>query len=283
MSFLPYGFDPGPLVWREVVARALAEDLGSLGDLTSAALVPPGLEGVAGIVSRAAGVVAGTAPAAEAFVQVDPTLSLEWDLRDGDPVAPGQRVGRVAGRLRSILAAERTALNLLGHLSGVATATRRFVDATGGAAQVRDTRKTLPGLRAMQKAAVRAGGGRNHREGLSDAILVKDNHLRLVSVGEAVARVRDLWPGRPVEVECDTLEQVAAAKAAGVDLVLLDNMSPEGVADAVAVLGGAAPVEVSGGVTLDRVPAYVAAGADYLSVGAITFSAPSLDVGLDLD
>ncbi|MGH9021541.1 MAG: carboxylating nicotinate-nucleotide diphosphorylase [Acidimicrobiia bacterium] len=283
MSSSPHGFDPGPLACREIAARALAEDLGSLGDLTSAALVPPDLEGVASIVSRGAGVVAGTAPATEAFAQIDSTLSLEWELRDGDPVSPGQCLGRVRGRLRSILTAERTALNLLGHLSGVATATRRFVDAAGGGAQVRDTRKTLPGLRALEKAAVRAGGGRNHREGLSDAILVKDNHLRVVGVGEAVVRVRDLWPGRLVEVECDTLEQVVAAKEARVDLVLLDNMSPEMVAEAVALLDGAAPVEVSGGVTLDRVSAYVAAGADFLSVGAITFSASSLDVGLDLD
>jgi nicotinate-nucleotide pyrophosphorylase (carboxylating) len=164
--------------------------------------------------------------------------------------------------------------------------TRRFVDAVetaGGHARVRDTRKTLPGLRALEKGAVRAGGGANHRECLSDAVLIKDNHLRYLPLREAVERARAMWPGRVVEVECDTLEQVAEAKTAGLDLVLVDNMTPDQVREAVAALGGAIPVEVSGGVTLDTAGAYAAAGADYLSVGALTHSAPALDLALDFD
>jgi nicotinate-nucleotide pyrophosphorylase (carboxylating) len=275
-------FDPPMNVVRAVVRRALEEDLGALGDITSTAVVPEDARGTGRFAARRAGVIAGTTAAAEVFRRVDATVTVDWVVADGDAVDQESGLGRVEGSVRSILAAERTALNLLCHCSGVATLTRRFVDAVvGTGARIRDTRKTLPGLRALEKAAVRAGGGFNHRESLSDAVLVKDNHLAHLPLREAVEHARARWPGRVVEVECDSLEQVAEAKAAGPDLVLVDNMTPAGVIEAVAVLGGAVPVEVSGGVDLDTVRAYAEAGADYISVGAITHSAPILDLALD--
>ena len=279
----PGDLDPPAGSVREAVARALAEDLGNLGDLTSAAVVPEDARGTGRLVARAGGVLAGTAAVTEVFAQIDPDLSLTWRAGEGEEVFGGTVLGRLEGRLRSILAGERTALNFLGHLSGVATLTRAYVAAAGGQARIRDTRKTTPGLRALEKAAVRAGGGVNHRGGLSDGILVKDNHLLVCSLEEAVARARTRWPGVAVEVECDTLAQVGEAKASGADLVLLDNMTPDQVAEAVGVLGGTALVEVSGGVSLATVADYAAAGADLVSVGALTHSAPALDVALDLE
>lgn len=276
-------FDPPAPAVREAVARALAEDLGPLGDLTSVALIPVDALGTGRLVARAAGVLAGTAAATEVFAQVDPSVEVAWRARDGDGLDPGQELASVTGPLRSILTGERSALNFLGHLSGVATLTRRYVTAAAGRARIRDTRKTTPGIRALEKAAVRAGGGANHRGNLSDAVLVKDNHLRLATIEEAVSRARHRWPSATVEVECDTLAQVAEAKAAGADLVLVDNMTPDEVSEAVAFLGGALPVEVSGGVTLDTVAAYAGAGADFISVGALTHSAPVLDLALDLE
>jgi nicotinate-nucleotide pyrophosphorylase (carboxylating) len=276
-------FDPPVSVLRDVVARALAEDLGVLGDLTSSAVIPEGSSGRGAFVARATGVIAGTAAATEVFRQVDERVALSWELEDGARVDAGAGLAAVEGDLRSILIAERSALNLLCHCSGIATLTARFVDAVSGTgARIRDTRKTTPGLRALEKAAVRAGGGFNHRECLSDAVLIKDNHLAFLPLRDAVERARDRWPGRIVEVECDSLEQVAEAKAVGPDLVLVDNMTPADVTEAVAVLGGAIPVEVSGGVTLDTVRAYAEAGADFISVGAITHSAPILDLALDI-
>jgi nicotinate-nucleotide pyrophosphorylase (carboxylating) len=271
---------PLPVV-REVVSRALAEDLGVLGDLT-ASLVPEASTGAAAIVARQDGVVAGRLCAVETFLAVDPTLNLEWRITDGVEVRPGSVVALVQGRLASILTAERTALNLLGHLSGIASLTRQFVMAAQGRARIRDTRKTTPGLRALEKAAVRAGGGANHRGSLGDGILVKDNHLAGLSIEEAVARARHRWPGHLVEVECDTLAQVKVAVDAGAGMVLLDNMAPAQVADAVAIVAGRCPIEVSGGITLETVADYAAAGADLISVGALTHSAPVLDLGLDL-
>ena len=264
---------------REVVARALAEDLGPLGDLTGA-LLPAGAQGLASFVPRTEGVLAGRLAATETFAQVDPALVVEWAADDGERVVAGQPVGTVRGSLATLLTAERTALNLLGHLSGIATLTRRYVDAAAPAA-VRDTRKTTPGLRALEKAAVRAGGGVNHRGSLSDGVLLKDNHLTGMSIGEAVERSRRLWPGRSVQVECDTAEQVKQALEAGAELVLLDNMTPAQVTDCVWLVASQCLVEVSGGVTLDTVAAYAAAGADLVSVGALTHSAPVLDIGLD--
>lgn len=275
--------DPPVAAVRDAVARALAEDLGPLGDLTSVAVVPAGARGTGRFVARERGVLAGTVCAAEVFVQLDEAVKVTWAATDGDALSGGEELGRVEGSVSSILAGERTALNFLGHLSGVATLTRRFVEAVGAGTRVLDTRKTLPGLRALEKAAVRAGGGRNHRASLSDAVLVKDNHLRVASVDEAVARARGRWPGRGVEVECDALDQVEVALAAGVDAVLLDNMTPAEVAEAVRAVGGRVPVEVSGGVILENAADYARAGADFVSIGALTHSAPALDVGLELE
>ncbi|MGI8753804.1 MAG: nicotinate-nucleotide diphosphorylase, partial [Acidimicrobiales bacterium] len=187
------------------------------------------------------------------------------------------------GPLPSVLPAERMVLNRLGHLSCVPSLTWRHGDAAGGRPRVRDTRKTTPGLRALEKAAVRAGGGVNHRASLSEGILVKDNHLAGLTIPEAVTRSKQRWPGQACEVECDTLEQVVAAVGAGADMVLVDNMTPEEVGAAVGAVGGRVPVEVSGGVTLETIGAYAAAGADLVAVGAITHSAPVLDIGLDLE
>ncbi|HZU81161.1 MAG TPA: carboxylating nicotinate-nucleotide diphosphorylase [Acidimicrobiales bacterium] len=284
--------DPPAGAAREAVTRALTEDLGPLGDIT-AALVPADVHGAVAVVARSTGVVAGRLCALEAFAQVDPAVRVQWHLSDGSAVKPGSVVAEVEGPLRSLLTAERTALNFLCHLSGVATLTRRFVDAVTAAnpaCRILDTRKTTPGLRALEKAAVRAGGGHNHRATLSDAVLVKDNHLGGLTIADAVHRARDRWPGRMVEVECDRAAQLDQALEAGATVVMLDNMTPDEVAACVATVrahnarssGGGVLVEVSGGLTLDTAPAYAAAGADLLSVGALTHSAPVLDLGLDL-
>jgi nicotinate-nucleotide pyrophosphorylase (carboxylating) len=277
-------FDPPRHAVADAVARALAEDLGPLGDLT-AALVPPDATVHARIRARADGVLAGQACAVEAYRQVDPAIDAVWHRADGARLAKGDVVAEVRGPLASVLTAERTALNFLCHLSGVATLTSRFVEAArrgNPATRVWDTRKTLPGLRALEKAAVRAGGGVNHRGSLSDFVLVKDNHLAGLTITEAVARAQERWPARAVEVECDRLAQVEEALAAGCRLVLLDNMAPEQVREAVTLVAGRALVEVSGGVTLDTVTAYAAAGADLISTSVITQSAPAFDLGLDL-
>jgi nicotinate-nucleotide pyrophosphorylase (carboxylating) len=275
--------DPPRTAVREVVARALAEDLGLLGDLTSLAVIDESATTTGRFVARVEGVLAGTAAAAETFAQLDATVELRWQLADGDDVSAGSVLGEVAGSLRSILSAERVALNLLQHCSGIATTTRRYVRAARGKARIRDTRKTLPGLRALEKAAVRAGGGFNHREGLSDAVLIKDNHLVHLDLRQAVERAHARWPGRIVEVECDTLEQVGEAVAAHADLILLDNMEPDLVREAMALVDGIVPLEASGRVSLETVGAYAETGVNYISVGAITHSAPALDIALDLD
>jgi nicotinate-nucleotide pyrophosphorylase (carboxylating) len=266
---------------REVVARALAEDLLPLGDVTGA-LIPVDVLVRADVVAREEGVLAGRLSANETFNQVDAAMVVTWSLDDGEELEAGVHIATVEGSLPSILAAERTALNLLCHLSGVASVTRRYVRAAAGKARIRDTRKTTPGLRALEKAAVRAGGGVNHRGSLSDGILVKDNHLAGLSIEAAVRRANLRWPGRTVEVECDTSEQVEVAVEAGADLVLLDNMTPERVAQCVKLVAGRCLVEVSGGITLSTVGEYADAGPDLVSVGAITHSAPILDIGLDL-
>ena len=273
---------------RDAVERALAEDLAPLGDLTSS-LLPDG-DGEARFAARTPGRLAGTRCAEETYAQLDPSVEVSWSVPEGAELTEGEVFGHARGPWASILTGERTALNFLGHLSGIATLTSRFVDAAaaGGTARVWDTRKTAPGLRSLAKAAVRAGGGRNHRGNLSDWLLVKDNHLAGLSIAEAVARARDLWPGRTVHVECDSFDQFAEAVAAGADAVLLDNMSPEEVrrcVDHASVAQGGLPrrtlLEVSGGVTLETIGAYSATGVDMISVGAITNSAPVLDVGLD--
>jgi nicotinate-nucleotide pyrophosphorylase (carboxylating) len=278
-------YDAPVHVVRDLVARALAEDIGPLGDLT-AGLLPADARGAVDVVARAEGVLAGTACATEVFAQLDPEVQVQWLLDDGDALAPGTKVGEVSGPLRSVLTGERSALNFLCHLSGVASLTRRFVEAAGPAARIWDTRKTLPGLRAVEKAAVRAGGGVNHRGTLSEFVLVKDNHLAGIGITEAVRRAHARWPGRTVEVECDRAEQVQEAIAAGAEMVLLDNMTPDAVRACVSLVRGTAPtgflVEVSGGITLDTVRSYADAGADLISSGGITQSAPALDLAFDL-
>ena len=272
----------------DAVTRALAEDLMADGDVT-AALVPERATAHFALRAREAGVLAGRDCAAEAFRLLDPTLTTNWKLEDGDALAAGDTVMEVTGALRPILTAERTVLNFLGHLSGIATLTQRFVEAAHArnpSVQILDTRKTTPGLRTLEKAAVRAGGGTNHRANLSDAVLVKDNHLAGATITDAVARARRLWPALGVQVECDSPDQVAEAAAAGADALLLDNMTPAGVTEAIALARAEAPgpvlTEVSGRVNLGNVGDYAAAGPDRISIGALTHSAVVLDLGLDL-
>jgi nicotinate-nucleotide pyrophosphorylase (carboxylating) len=276
---------PAPAV-RAAVEVALAEDLLPLGDLTSV-LIPPDAAAAATLTSRAEGVFAGRACVDETVRQVDRAVEIRWTVDDGDPVTGGTQVANIDGPLRSVLIAERTALNFAGHLSGIATLTRRFVDAAAGGAVVWDTRKTTPGLRSLEKAAVRAGGGASHRGNLSDWVMIKDNHLTELGIAEAVARAREAWPGRTIHVECDTADQVREAATAQADAILLDNLTPDeasaGVALARDLLGGRpCLIEASGGVTLDTVAAYAACGVDAVSVGALTNSAPVLDLGLDI-
>lgn len=277
------GFDPPAREVRDAVERALAEDVGPDGDLTSS-LLPPA-EVTAAIVARAAGRLAGRACAVEVFRQVDPAVTVQWEAVDGDPVSPGQRLAVVMGPRASVLTAERTALNFLSHLSGIATGVARYVAAAAavGRARVRDTRKTTPGLRALEKAAVRAGGGDNHRAGLSEWVMLKDNHLAAITIAEGVAGARQRWPDRAVYVECDRIDQVEEALAAGADALLLDNMSPQEVRACVERAGGrGCLLEVSGGITLDTVADYAATGVDFISVGRLTNSAPALDIALDV-
>jgi nicotinate-nucleotide pyrophosphorylase (carboxylating) len=274
---------------RALVERALAEDLTPLGDLTSSLLDPARLA-TAELRPRADGVLAGTQCVEETFRQVDPALVLEWRRTDGERVAAGEVVAVAHGPLASLLTAERTALNFLGHLSGVATTAARWVEVAAGRVTVWDTRKTTPGFRSLEKAAVRAGGASNHRGNLSDWLMLKDNHLAGLGVAEAVALARSRWPGRAVQVEADTAELVDQALEAGADLILLDNFSPselvpivERVAAWAAGTGRRRPLlEASGGITLDTLDAYAATGVDLVSSGAITNSSPVLDVGLDL-
>jgi nicotinate-nucleotide pyrophosphorylase (carboxylating) len=268
------------------IRMALAEDLAGGIDVTTAATVPAGARGHGELVARQAGVLAGL-PVAElvfCIVSAGEPLSLLPRVADGDEVAAGQTVLTVAGSVAAILTAERTALNLICHLSGIATLTRRFVDAIAGSeASIRDTRKTLPGLRALEKYAVRCGGGVNHRMSLSDAALIKDNHVAAAgSVAAAFAAVRDRAPGLPVEVECDTVAEVAEAIDAGAGLILLDNFTVADMKQAVALAAGRVKLEASGGVTLAAAGAIAATGVDYLAIGALTHSAPALDIGLDL-
>jgi nicotinate-nucleotide pyrophosphorylase (carboxylating) len=276
------GLDPAAV--RSFAAAALAEDLAGGVDVTTAAVVPRAERGRADLVARAPGVVAGLPVAATVFRLASPDVRCEQVAIDGDRVQAGQPLLTVSGPVGPILTAERTALNLLCHLSGVATLTRQWVDAvTGTGASIRDTRKTLPGLRALQKYAVRCGGGVNHRMSLSDAALIKDNHVAAAgSVGAAFAAVSAYAPGLPLEVECDTLIQVTEALAAGADLILLDNFDVPGLAAAVRLADGRALLEASGGLVLECARAVAETGVDYLAVGGLTHSAPALDIGLDL-
>jgi nicotinate-nucleotide pyrophosphorylase (carboxylating) len=269
---------------REVVRRALAEDLGQ-GDVTTRAVVPEDARARATIAQKAPGVIFGLDAAEETFRQLDERLAVERRTEEGVWREAGD-VLTVEGAAAAILGGERVALNLLGRLSGVATLTARYVRAIEGTgARILDTRKTTPGLRALEKAAVAAGGGHNHRTGLYDAMLVKENHAALAGgVGEATRRALAAAPnGMAVEIECATLEDVDAALAAGAARLLLDNMSPERLRDAVARARGRAETEASGNVSLDTVRAVAEAGVDWISVGALTHSAPALDLSLLLD
>ncbi|MCC7253416.1 carboxylating nicotinate-nucleotide diphosphorylase [Hyphomicrobium sp.] len=279
-------FDGGlpRIVIARAVEQALAEDLGTRGDITTDATVPFDATAEATFGARLAGVIAGLAVAEAAFQAVDPRVGFEALVRDGDQVATAAAVARARGPARALLTGERVALNFLCHMSGIATLTRRYVDAVSGTrARIVDTRKTTPGLRAFEKYAVRAGGGANHRSGLHDAILIKDNHIVAAGgVAPAIAAAR-AHAGHMVkiEVEVGNLDELAAALAYPIDAVLLDNMDVTVLRQAVAMVAGRVLTEASGGVTLETVRAIAEAGVDLISVGALTHSAPILDLGLD--
>lgn len=288
------------LAARTAVRNSLMEDLGDRGDITSSLLVEVvgGAEITAEVIPRESGVLAGRQAATEAFYQVSEAARVEWKISDGNPLVPGVAVGCVTGSAEHILKAERTALNFLTHLSGVATATRDFVARVASVSpecRIRDTRKTLPGLRLLEKAAVRAGGGLNHRMGLGDAILIKDNHLAAFDLTSersssectlvlrrVIELARDRYPGITIEIEADDLRGVELAVNSGADTVLCDNMTPAELKEAVAIVQHRCKVEASGGVTLDNVEEVAATGVDFIAVGAITHSARALDIGLDV-
>jgi nicotinate-nucleotide pyrophosphorylase (carboxylating) len=273
------------LLYDELVRAALREDLGRAGDLTTDAIVPAGLTGEALVVARSEGRISGVGPALHAFHVLDPGVQTELRIDEGQDASLGATIAIVRGPARALLTAERTALNLLGHLSGVATVTRGVVRALEGLpTRVVCTRKTTPGLRALEKQAVRAGGGSNHRFGLDDAVLIKDNHRAIAgSVTEAVARAKGAVGHMvKIEVEVDTLAELDEALAAGVDAVLLDNMDIPTLTQAVAMARGRVLTEASGGITPATARDVAATGVDMISIGWLTHSAPSLDVALDV-
>ena len=276
-----------PLAIDEAVARALEEDLGRAGDVTSIATIPDGGRGAAVMVARKAGVIAGLPMAAAAFRKLDPGVEIKGHVRDGATVAPKTALLTIAGDARALLGAERVALNFVGHLSGIATAAAEFVRRIAHTkARVCCTRKTTPGLRALQKYAVRCGGGFNHRFGLDDAILIKDNHIAVAGGVRAVLERAKAAAGHlvKIEIEVDTLEQLQTVLDVGLaDVALLDNMDPATMKKAVAMVAGRLVIEASGGITLDSAKAIAESGVDYLSSGAITHSSPNLDVGLDIE
>lgn len=272
-----------PALYREAVRRALAEDLG-WGDVTTEATVNASLRARGVILAKCDCVVAGLDVAAEAFRQLDPAAVFTQQVRDSERAASGTIIADVRGAAGAMLTAERTALNFLQRLSGIATLTRRYVDAAGGGITILDTRKTTPTLRALEKYAVRAGGGTNHRSGLDDGILIKDNHIRLGGgVAEVVRRMKAARQEMPIEIEAQTLEQVDEAIAAGANVILIDNLPIDQVREAVRRVAGRAKTELSGGVTLDRIPELAKTGADYVSIGALTHSAPAADISFELE
>lgn len=276
--------------WKQVeqiIDSALAEDLAS-GDITTEALVPPDLAGKASILVKADGVLAGVEVAKEVFLHVDPSLRVEILIQDGAKVRKKDVVATIEGRVASILKAERTALNFLCHLSGIATETARYVEVvTRLKSQITDTRKTTPGMRILEKYAVRVGGGKSHRQHLGDGILIKDNHLaalRYLGLGlkDAIERVRSS-SSLKIEVEVETVDQARQALDAGADILMLDNMAIDKMRQVVAMAGGRALIEASGGITLDNVRSIAEAGVDFISVGALTHSAKALDLSLELE
>jgi len=273
------------LIIEPIVRAALLEDLGRAGDITTEAIVPAETEVEAVIAARQPGIVAGLGAALLAFELVEPSLRIERVCNDGAQVSRGDTVARIEGRARGVLAAERTALNLLSRMSGIATATRALADAVAGTkARIVCTRKTTPGLRTLEKEAVRLGGGANHRFGLDDAMLVKDNHVALAGGVRPALELAKRHAGHlvKIELEVDTLGQLAEALEVGVDAVLLDNMSPEAMRRAVLMVDGRAITEASGRINLETAPAVAATGVDLISCGWITHSAPILDLGLDI-
>jgi nicotinate-nucleotide pyrophosphorylase (carboxylating) len=275
---LPHAFD-----LREFVDRVLAEDLGVGGDVTSLATIDAEARLTAAMNARQPLVVAGLEIAAAIFTKLDGDVEIQLQASDGAPVEPGAALMRLAGNARAMLAAERSALNTLQHLSGIATLTRSYVDAIAGTGAILlDTRKTIPGLRLLEKYAARMGGAENHRLRLDDGLLIKDNHVAACGgVAEAVRRARAADTGQQVQVEVDRLDQIEPALAAGADRLLLDNMPPPVLRAAVAMVAGRVALEASGGVTLETVRAIADTGVDFISVGRITQSAPAVDIGLD--
>jgi nicotinate-nucleotide pyrophosphorylase (carboxylating) len=274
---------------EEIIDRALAEDLGK-GDVTTEALVPGDQLGTGFIVAKKEGILAGMNVAKQVFHQADPELKVEVLLEDGARVKPGSKVAKVSGNIASILKAERVALNFLQRLSGIASETNRYVEVVKGLpVRIMDTRKTTPGLRSLEKHAVKAGGGENHRMSLGDGVLIKDNHLAALrsqglNIREIVARARQNSPQRlPVEVEVGTVSEALEAVEAGADIVMLDNMNLEDMRKAVKSIHGRALIEASGGITLDNVRAVAETGVDFISIGALTHSAKALDISLELE
>jgi nicotinate-nucleotide pyrophosphorylase (carboxylating) len=274
--------DPLPTELREIVLRALREDA-PYGDITTRAVVSPGMRALGRIVARSEAVVAGLPVAEATFAALDDRIMFRATEPEGTRAQAGSILAEIEGRAAAILTAERTALNFLQRMCGIATLTARFVERVQGLpTRILDTRKTAPGLRALDKYAVRAGGGQNHRFGLSDGVLIKDNHLRIAGgIGAAVAKARAALRMMPIQVEVSSVEQVEEALAAGAEAVLLDNMTVEELRRAVARVAGAAKTEASGGVTLDNVRAIAETGVDMISVGSLTHSAPAADIALD--
>ena len=271
-----------PALYREIVRRALAEDLG-WGDVTTEATVSPEQRARGIILAKSTCILAGIQVAEEVFRQLDPAITFHIRRQDSERCASGDVIAEARGSAAAMLTAERTALNLVQRMSGIATLTRSFVDAAGSIT-VLDTRKTTPTLRALEKYAVRAGGGTNHRSGLDDGILIKDNHIRLAGgVEEAVRRMKKAGQEMPIEVEAQSLDQVDQAIAARADVILVDNLPLEQIREAVKRVRGRAKVEVSGGVTLERMSGLSTTGADYVSVGALTHSAPAADISFELE
>ena len=277
-------FEPlEPGSYRELVRRALAEDFG-WGDVTTEGCIDRDQKAHAYILAKSRCVLAGMDIAAEAFRQLDPAVAVTLYRKDGELCEPGTKVADINGHAAALLTAERTALNFLQRLSGIATLTRQFVDAAGGRITVLDTRKTTPLLRGLEKYAVRAGGAVNHRSGLDDGILIKDNHIRLAGgVVTAVTRMRKANREMPTEVEAQSLQQVDDALEAGADIVLLDNLSTPDIVEAVKRCRGRAKTEISGGVTLARMGELASTGADFVSIGALTHSAPAADLSFEIE
>jgi nicotinate-nucleotide pyrophosphorylase (carboxylating) len=277
---MPEPLDPS--VYLDVVRRALAEDIG-VGDITTQSIIAPKTKASGVFLARRVCVLAGLDVTKAVLLEVDKSIEFEAFKKDGDLCEADDTIARVQGPAASLLTAERTALNFLQHLSGIATMTRRYVDAVNGPVTVLDTRKTVPNLRALAKYAVRCGGGANHRFGLFDGVLIKDNHVRLAGgVGEALKKVRKAGVKVPIEVEVESLEEVDQAIEGKADVIMLDNMDDAMVREAVARIQGCARVELSGGITIERMHTLASLGADCVSVGAITHSAPAADISFEI-